>query len=97
MTVGKWASLMAQMVKNLPAMQETQVQSLVLDDPWRREWQPTLFQYSGLENPMEVNGLLQLESSGSTISSGQRPRGLLNVLQTARHLPNGIIWPQTLA
>ena len=33
MTVSKWASLMAQMVKNLPAMQETQVQSLVLDDP----------------------------------------------------------------
>ena len=28
-----WASLMAQMVKNLPAMQETQVQSLVQEDP----------------------------------------------------------------
>ena len=30
------ASLVAQMVKNLPAMQETCVQS-----PWRREWLPT--------------------------------------------------------
>ena len=29
----KWASLVAQMVKNLPAMQETQVQSLGQDDP----------------------------------------------------------------
>ena len=29
------------MVKNLPAMQETQVQSLGREDPWRREWQPT--------------------------------------------------------
>ena len=29
------------MVKNLPAMQETQVRSLGQDDPWRREWLPT--------------------------------------------------------
>ena len=29
----KWASLVAQMVKNLPAMWETQVQSLVGEDP----------------------------------------------------------------
>ena len=31
----------AQTVKNLPAMQETWVQSLCWEDPWRREWQPT--------------------------------------------------------
>ena len=36
-----WASLVAQTVKNLPAMQETWVQSLGWEDPWRREWQPT--------------------------------------------------------
>ena len=36
-----WASLVAQMVKNLPAVQETWVQSLGWEDPWRREWQPT--------------------------------------------------------
>ena len=30
---------LAQMVKNLPAMQETRVQSLGWEDPWRREWQ----------------------------------------------------------
>ena len=29
------------MVKNLPTMQETQVQFLVGKIPWRREWQPT--------------------------------------------------------
>ena len=34
-------SLVIQMVKNLPAMQETQVQSLVKKIPWRREWLPT--------------------------------------------------------
>ena len=32
-----WASLVAQMVKNLPAMQETWVQSLGWEDPRRRE------------------------------------------------------------
>ena len=36
-----WASLVAQMVKNLPAMGETWVQSLSWEDPWRRAWQPT--------------------------------------------------------
>ena len=35
------ASLVAQMVKYLPAMQETRVQSLGREDPWRREWQLT--------------------------------------------------------
>ena len=39
-----WASLVAQMVKNLPAMQETWMRSLGGISgkmPWRREWQPT--------------------------------------------------------
>ena len=35
------ASLVARTVKNLPAMQETQVQSLAGKIPWRKEWQPT--------------------------------------------------------
>ena len=32
-----WASLVAQLLKNLPEMQETWVQSLGREDPWRRE------------------------------------------------------------
>ena len=32
-----WASLVAQIVKNLPAMWETWVRSLGWEDPWRRE------------------------------------------------------------
>ena len=35
------ASLVAQLVKNLPAMWETRVQSLNWEDPWRRAWKPT--------------------------------------------------------
>jgi len=34
-----WSSLVAQMVKNLPSMQETRV--WIRKIPWRREWQPT--------------------------------------------------------
>ena len=34
-------SLVAQMVKNLPGVQETQVRSLGWEDPWRRESLPT--------------------------------------------------------
>ena len=35
------ASLVAQIVKNLPAMQETWVQSLGQEDPLKKEWQPS--------------------------------------------------------
>ena len=36
-----WASIVAQMVKRLPAKRETQVRSLGWEIPWRRKWQPT--------------------------------------------------------
>ena len=37
----QWVSLLPQAVKNLPAVQETQVFSWVRKIPWRREWLPT--------------------------------------------------------
>ena len=46
------ASLVAQTVKNLHAMQGTWVQFLGQEDPLEREWQPPL-QYSCLENSMD--------------------------------------------
>ena len=36
-----WASLLAQIVKNPPAMRETWAQSWIGRIPWRRAWQPT--------------------------------------------------------
>ena len=45
-----WASLVAQLMKNLPAMQETWVQSLSWEDALEKEMAP--FQYSCLENFM---------------------------------------------
>ena len=38
--IGFCLLIVAQLVKNLPAMQKTQVQSLGREDPWA--WQPTL-------------------------------------------------------
>ena len=51
-TVKKGSSLVAQTVKNLPAMRETQVPSLGQEDP-RGEGNGNLLQYSCLENPMD--------------------------------------------
>ena len=36
-----WASLVAQVVKNPPAMQEIRFVPWVVKIPWRRAWQPT--------------------------------------------------------
>ena len=46
-----WSSLVVQLVKNLPAIRETWVQSLGGKIPWKREVYP--LQYSGLENSMD--------------------------------------------
>ena len=54
-----WASLVAQMVKNPPAMQETWVPSLSLEDPWRKAWQPTVLFLPGESPWTEEPGRLQ--------------------------------------
>ena len=41
LTVQYLEKYMAQIVKNLPAVQETQVQSLGQEDPQRKEWRLT--------------------------------------------------------
>ena len=40
-TIRHWTSLVAQMVKRLPTMWETQFYNWVGKIPWRRKWQPT--------------------------------------------------------
>ena len=54
---------MAQTVKNLPAIQETWVQSLGREDPRRRNGYP--FQYSCLENSIWTEEPGELQSMGS--------------------------------
>ena len=39
--INVFAFLVAQMVKNLPAIRETQVRFLSREDPLEKEWQPT--------------------------------------------------------
>ena len=61
---------MAQMVKSLPEMQETWVQTLGPEDLWRKEWLPTLVFLPGESHgqrtlvgysPWERNLLLHLK------------------------------------
>ena len=51
--MGKGASLVAQTVKNLPAMQETWVWSLDWEDPLEKGTHGDPLQFSGLENSMD--------------------------------------------
>ena len=46
-----WTFLVAQMIKDLPVMLETRVQSLGPKGPWRMEWNP--LQYFCVENSMD--------------------------------------------
>ena len=56
-----WASLVAQLVKNLPAMRETWVRSLGWEDPLEKGKAGYPLQYSGLENSMDcrVHGVVR--------------------------------------
>ena len=56
---GLWASLMPQMVKNMPAMQETRVQFLIGKIPWRRAWKPSPVLLPGQSPWTEESGGLQ--------------------------------------
>ena len=58
-----WASLLAQLVKNPPAMWETWVRSLGWKIPWRRKWQPTPVFLPGESPWTEESG--ELQSTGS--------------------------------
>ena len=59
-----WASLVAQLVKNLPAMRETWVQFLGWDDLLEKG--SYSLQYSGLENSMDciVHGVAKSQTRG---------------------------------
>ena len=64
-----WASLVAQLVKNLPAVQETWVQSLGREDS-PREGNGNPLQHSCLENPMDR--ILRTEEPGKLQSKGSK-------------------------
>ena len=47
-SMNTWASLVAQLVKNLPTIQETPVQFLGQEDPLEKGWAATHFSNLGL-------------------------------------------------
>ena len=55
------ASLVAQMVKNLPAMRRPRFNPWVGKIPWRREWQPTSVFWPGESHEQESGGLQSME------------------------------------
>ena len=61
-----WGSLVAQLVKNLPAMQETQVQSVGQEDPLEQEM-ATHSSILAMENSMD-RGARQVTVHGITKS-----------------------------
>ena len=61
-TLAQGASLMAQMLKHLPAMQNLEFNPWVGKIPWRRKWQPTSVFLPG-------------ESHGERSLVGHSPRG----------------------
>ena len=67
-----WASLVAQMVKRLSAMQETRLDPWVGKIPWRRKWQPT---------PIPLPG----KSHGWRILVGYNPWGRKELDTTEQH------------
>ena len=80
------ASLVAQMVKHLPAMRETRVRSLGQEDPLEKEM-ATHSQYPCLENPMD-GGALYATVHG--VAKGQTQRSNFtflfdNILKKMRH------------
>ena len=58
---GRWASLIAQLVKNTPAMWEIWVRSVDWEDPLEKGTAGYPLQYSGLENSMDciVHGVIK--------------------------------------
>ena len=51
------------LVKNMPAKQETQVQSLGKEDPWGRKWQPIPVFLPGKSHGQKKPGRLQCMES----------------------------------
>ena len=86
-----WASLVAQMVKNLPAMRETWVWYLGGESPWRRAWQPTPAFLPGESRWTEVpSGLQSMRSQ--RVRHDWAQSSLSETLYWDHNTPSGIIW-----
>ena len=93
------------MVKNLPAMQESQVQSLGREDPWKRERLPIpVFlpvEFHGQRSvtgyrpwgPKELDTIVfRVSLSGQTAVSEQLSLSLFTVIYISGHNIVGLFW-----
>ena len=74
------ASLIAQLVKNLPAVQETCVRSLGWEDPG--EGKGYLLHYSGVENSMDVHSIAKSQTQQSNFHSFTWNKGCITKTHT---------------
>ena len=92
-----WPSLVARMVKNLPVIQETQIQPLGQKIPWKREWLPTpLFlpgEFCGLRilGVYKSMGLQRVRHNWATNTSLQ-PKLWPNHCNSHYHLLRDSVW-----
>ena len=78
------ASLVAQMVKNLPAMQKTQVLALGWKDPWRRAWHSSILAWR----------IPWIEEPGRLQCMGSQRIGHDWITNTSRKISKGQSWFQ---
>ena len=83
--------LVAQMVKNPPAMQETRVQSLSQNLPWRREWLP-----SPVFLPEESHGQRSLMSYSPWGCKESDTTEQLTLLLSSYKIPEFSSWKRSL-
>ena len=86
------ASLLAQTVKNLPAMWDTQVHSLGWEDPWRKAWLPTpVFLPGGFHEQRSLAGYspwgCKVGTNGVTYIHTHRDQTWLPALQAGSSPP----------
>ena len=91
-----WASLVAQLVKNLPVMRETWVRSLACEDPLGKGMATHSSILAQRTRWTIVHGLLQLGSGVVTGGVGRKkPWMLLNIFQSINQPPTTKnFWPK---
>ena len=106
-----WASLVAQLVKNLPVMKETQIQSLGQEDPleketadyssilaWRIPWteMPGRLQSMGSDTTVQLHHYMNLDLALLIIKVQKKwDRFTVEVMQIFSDVQVNVIWMST--
>ena len=97
---GLQASLVSQLVKNLPAMQETWVQFLGQEDPSEKELATNSFQYSCVENTVDRWALWAIVHEVARVGHNLVTKppawssGLLTYRLSSMGIPSKMLYPE---